>query len=39
MTQQYTTNHPPLYYIASGFVLASMFFVFVYVLAPALGAR
>lgn len=39
MSQVYTTNHPPLYYIASGFVLASMFYVFVYVLVPALAAR
>jgi uncharacterized membrane protein len=34
MPTVYTTNHPPLYYIVAGFLLAAMFFDFVFIIGP-----
>ncbi len=36
MSKVFTTNHPPLYYVVAGFLLAAMFFDFVFIISPKL---
>jgi hypothetical protein len=39
MSKVYTSSHPPLYYIAAGFLLATMFFDFLFLIIPKLSEK